>query len=372
MNSSSLDLLGEPAAGATPETQGIKYAGSKLKILPYIVDLIRREVSVRTVLDGFSGSTRVSQALSQLGYRVTANDVSVWSECFGQCFLQSEKDDRYYQQIIDHLNALQGYDGWFTQNYGGTPAECKRPFQVKNTRRLDVVRDEIDRLGLCRIDRSVILTSLVLALDAVDSTMGHYVSYLNRWSARSYNDMILKLPRRYGTREGNRVVRGDIFDTIQEDTVYDLAYFDPPYGSNNEKMPPSRVRYASYYHIWTSVILNDRPQLFGKAARREDTRDAVSGSVFEQFRRNEQGEFMAMEALDRLIEQTRARYIMLSYSSGGRATKDELMGIIERRGRLLKAVDIDHRRNVMSSMNWTQQWVNSEGKYHEYLLLMEK
>ena len=44
----------------------------------------------------------------------------------------------------------------------------------------------------------------------------------------------------------------------------DLAYYDPPYGSNNDKMPPSRVRYASYYHVWTTIIQNDRPELFGK------------------------------------------------------------------------------------------------------------
>jgi adenine-specific DNA methylase len=48
----------------------------------------------------------------------------------------------------------------------------------------------------------------------------------------------------------------------------DLAYFDPPYGSNNEKRPPSRVRYAAYYHLWTSICRFDRPILFGKAQRR--------------------------------------------------------------------------------------------------------
>ena len=39
------------------KTQGIKYAGSKLKIIPYILETIN-DLEIKTVLDGFSGSTR--------------------------------------------------------------------------------------------------------------------------------------------------------------------------------------------------------------------------------------------------------------------------------------------------------------------------
>ena len=96
--------------------------------------------------------------------------------------------------------------------------------------------------------------------------------------------------------------------------------FDPPYGSNNEKMPPSRVRYAAYYHVWTSVVLFDKPDLFGKANRRCDTADSVAASAFEEFRRSARGRFIAVEAIEQLIEATPARWTILSYSSGGRAT----------------------------------------------------
>lgn len=353
------------------QTQGVKYAGSKLKIIPYIAEIIKELKNVRNVLDGFSGTTRVSQAFAQLGYNTTANDISAWSEVFGICYLKSNGSDKYYQDIINHLNNLNGYDGWFTEHYGGEEGQAKRPFQAKNTRKLDAIRDEIDRLNLSWEDKSVLLTSLIYALDAVDSTLGHYVAYLSEWSPRSYNDLTLKLPKRFPLKSENRVIRYDIFKTIQN-YEFDFAYFDPPYGSNNEKMPPSRVRYNSYYHIWTTVIQNDKPALFGKANRREDSRDAVEGSVFEEFRKNENGNFIAMEALRRLIQETRARYILLSYSSGGRANKQELSDIMNETGTMLKAVEIDYRKNVMAKMRWTNEWINSDGKYHEYLFLMEK
>jgi adenine-specific DNA-methyltransferase len=354
-----------------PETQGIKYAGSKLKILPQIFEIIA-DLDVKNVLDGFSGSTRVSQAFAKLGYNTTSNDISVWSENFAKSYLLNTRNPKHYVEIIEHLNSLNGYDGWFTEHYGGTEKNLeKRPFQVKNTRKLDAIRDEIDNLNLDEIEKCVALSSLILALDSVDSTLGHYAAYLADWSPRSYKDLRLKLPKLFVNSANNRVIKADIFQTIAENE-FDLAYFDPPYGSNNDKMPPSRVRYSSYYHLWTTVINNDKPKLFGKVNRREDTRDTISALIFEEFRKDENEQFIAMNAIKKLINETKSRYILLSYSSGGRATKEELHKILNESGKILRTVEIDYKKNVMSGMTWTNDWINSDRKYLEYLFLLEK
>lgn len=371
MNNQQLDIFGNKTL-VVPKTEGIKYAGSKLKILPYILQLISELDGVKNILDGFSGTTRVSQAFAQLGCNVTASDIATWSEVFGTCYLKSKKDDKFYQKTLDHLNSLKGYDGWYTEHYGAEELNgIKRPFQAKNTRKLDAIRDETENLNLEWEDKCVILTSLIYALDSVDSTLGHYVSYLSKWSKRSNNDLFLKLPKRFKHNGKHKVIRGDIFDTISKNR-FDLVYFDPPYGSNNEKMPPSRVRYASYYHIWTTIIKHDKPKVFGKANRRIDSRDLQSASVFEEFRKDKDGKFLAMKALRDLIHKTNARYIILSYSSGGRATKQELNDIMLEAGKLLKVVEINYKANVMGGMRWTNEWVNSDDKHHEYLFLLEK
>jgi len=365
-----IDIFGNTKL-EVPDTEGIKYAGSKLKILPNIIDIIS-ELEVKKVLDGFSGTTRVSQAFAKLGFDTTSNDIAVWSETFGKCYLLNDKPKQQYQKLIDHLNSLKGYDGWFTKHYGGDKNEAgKKPFQRKNTQKLDAIRDEIDKLNLSEIEKAVALASLILALDSVDSTLGHYAAYLSEWSPRSYNDLILEVPNLFVSTGQNNVIRGDIFETIKNHE-FDLAYFDPPYGSNNDKMPPSRVRYSSYYHIWTTVILNDKPKLFGKVNRREDSRDQIASSVFEEFRKDSDGKFIAMQAIKKLIEKTNSKYILLSYSSGGRATKEELMDIISSTGKLLKALEVDYKHNVMASMRWTNEWINSDRKHFEYLFLMEK
>ena len=183
--------------------------------------------------------------------------------------------------------------------------------------------------------------------------------------------MFLKLPDLKKTTGNHKVTKNDIFKIV-ENNYFDLAYFDPPYGSNNEKMPPSRVRYSSYYHIWTSVIKHDKPKLFGKVHRREDTRDLISASIFEEFRKNGNGNFVAMEAIRMLIQKTKAKYILLSYSSGGRATKKELETILNETGKVLKVIEIDYKKNIMASMSWTNEWLNSNDAHKEYLFLMEK
>ena len=364
------NLFGETTY-AIPDTEGIKYAGSKLKILPYIIETIS-DLKLQNVLDGFSGSTRVSQAFSKLGFNTISSDISEWSEVFAKCYLLNHHPTKHFNNLIEHLNSLEGYDGWFSEHYGGEIDSLdKRPFQRKNTRKLDAIRSEIDNLHLDEIEKCVALTSLILALDSVDSTMGHYVSYLANWSPRSFNNLVLKIPNLHISMSNNKVIKGDIFDTVKDNEV-DLAYFDPPYGSNNEKMPPSRVRYSSYYHIWTTIIKNDKPQLFGKVNRREDSRDSISASVFEEFRKDEFGHSIAMQAISRLVKETKAEYILLSYSSGGRATKEELYSILNSSGKLLKAIEIDYKKNVMANMRWTNAWVNSDGLHHEFLFLIKK
>lgn len=377
INSDGLhDLFGVPI---TPVTEAIKYTGSKKKLLPHIVGMISKTNS-KTVLDGFSGSTRVSQALAKLNYQVISNDISVWSKVFGICYLLNDKTRNYYTELITELNATRPIDGWFTKHYGGYPnGGCavqknglKKPWQVHNTRKLDGIREKIDELNLSQIEKAVCITSLILGLDRVDSTLGHYVAYLKDWSPRSYNSLKLDVPNVFVSAEKHTVSSEDIFTITDVDV--DLAYYDPPYGSNNEKMPPSRVRYAAYYHLWTTICLNDKPKLFGRSMRRADTSDRVTRSVFEEYKRNENtGRFIAVEAIERLIQETKAKWILLSYSSTGRGTAEELDEILKRNCHMVELKKIDYKRNVMANMRWTNEWVKeSLDKNQEFLFLLEK
>ncbi|HET7286043.1 MAG TPA: hypothetical protein VFI71_01190, partial [Pyrinomonadaceae bacterium] len=75
----------------------------------------------------------------------------------------------------------------------------------------------------------------------------------------------------------------------------------------------------------------------------------------------------------RLLKQTNSRHIILSYSSGGRATAEELNDVINSSGKLLEVIEIDYKRNVMGGMRWTHEWVrDAEEKNREFLFLIER
>jgi adenine-specific DNA-methyltransferase len=375
MSAAQAQLFTDDLIVETPSTEGIKYAGSKLKLIPHILQLAKK-VGGKTLFDGFAGTTRVSQAFAQSGYDVVCNDHAVWSEVFGTCYLLG-KSPREYALLIQHLNALPPKDGWFTKFYGGDGAkkgQPKRPWQLHNTRKLDAIRDEIENLSLSPVEKCVALTSLILALDQVDSTLGHYAAYLREWSPRSYKTLRLRVPAivRDGCEHDHRILRADIFDALHTIET-DIAYYDPPYGSNNEKMPPSRVRYASYYHLWTTICRNDKPQLFGKVNRRADTSDTISNSRFEDFRKDSDGGFVAVKAIRALLAATKAKHVILSYSSGGRATSEELNSAIKASGKLLEVVEVDYKRNVMAGMKWTNEWLReAEAPNREFLFLIAR
>ena len=362
------------------ETQGIKYACSKREILPALLELIK-PLNVKTVLDGFSGTTRVSQALKQAGYTVYANDIADWSKVFGECYLLNRKPASYYLPIIEHLNKLPGKYGWFSENYGGEPNGGsavqedgrKRIWQLHNTKKLDAIREEIDKIAKDEIEKSVLLTSLIMAMDKVDSSVGHQVSYLKKWAPRAYNTMKVEVPRLVIDDKPHEVYQKDIFDLVK-DVEVDLAYYDPPYGSSNDLMPPSRVRYASYYHIWKTICLDDKPKLVGVANRREDVGDTISGSIFEEFRKNEEGQFLVIEAIEKLIKNTPAKYVVLSYNNNGRATLRAIKEILKDLKKKVSIIEMDYRKNVMATITrTTNEWINEKnGSNKEYLFIIHK
>jgi adenine-specific DNA-methyltransferase len=64
---------------------------------------------------------------------------------------------------------------------------------------------------------------------------------------------------------------------------------------------------------------------------------------------------------------------LLSYSSGGRATAEELNEVLRAHGKILEVKEIDYKKNVMAGMKWTKDWIrDTEEKNVEFLFLMRK
>lgn len=117
-----------------PATQGIKYAELKLKIFPYILGMLS-QLSIKSVLDGFSGSTRVAQAFAKSGIQHHCQRYFGVVRNTRKSLSPQPAKPQHYLPIIEHLNGLKGEYGWFPKHYGGMlDSSQKRPFQPRALR----------------------------------------------------------------------------------------------------------------------------------------------------------------------------------------------------------------------------------------------
>lgn len=82
------------------KTYGVKYLGSKNKIIRFIIDMIGDEhLHVDDAIDVFTGTTRVAQALRQGNRIVHTSDLSWASEAYAYTFVHN-RNNHHLQKYI--------------------------------------------------------------------------------------------------------------------------------------------------------------------------------------------------------------------------------------------------------------------------------
>jgi adenine-specific DNA-methyltransferase len=288
----------------------IKYIGSKRKLITELLSTVSELPKVETVLDLFSGTSRVGSALRARGYRVTANDHNAYAYMLAQCYVAADPDHwgAAAAEHIDRFNRLLGAPGYFTRTY----CEEARYFQPKNGARVDAIREAISGLSLPSPLEAILLVSLMEAADRVDSTVGLQMAYLKQWAPRAYNDLRLRVPELVRGPAGAASML-DAFECVRGPS-HDLVYLDPPYNQH---------KYLNNYHVWESLVRWDKPEVYGIARKRVDCR---------QYDSPFNSRIRIRSALEALVDSIDARYIVVSFNNEGYVNEAELRAILERRG----------------------------------------
>lgn len=303
----------------------IKYLGSKRRLIPSIVGAVGSLPGARTVLDLFAGTSRVGLALKTAGYRVVANDHNAYAAALARCYVQADRERVLgdAERLVAELNALPGSPGYFTETY----CERSRFFQPKNGARVDAIREAIARKGLGPELEAVLLTSLMEAADRVDSTTGLQMAYLKDWAPRAHNDLALRVPELV-PRAAHGAGEAWQLDALEAaGTEADVAYLDPPYNQH---------KYLGNYHVWESLVLWDKPAVYGTACKRVDCRTRSSDF-------NSRPRFA--EALRAVVERVRARWLVVSFSDEGYITREAMEALLATRGEV-RVIAHDYKRYV--------------------------
>jgi adenine-specific DNA-methyltransferase len=301
----------------------IKYLGSKRTLVP-LIGAIASALPVRSAADLFAGTTRVGQELRGRGLHVTSNDVTAFSEAFGQAYIAAgaQVDRPRVARLLRELQALPPRDGYVTETF----CRSARYFRPENGMRIDAVRAGIDRLDVDAVERGLLLTSLVEAADRVDSTCGVQMAYLKRWAARAANTLELREPSPVEGPAGE-VVCGDANALAPALDGIDLAYVDPPYNQHS---------YLGNYHVWETLVRDDRPEHYGVACKRVDCR--TRKSAYNSSR-------AAWSALCALIDGLATPWLIVSVSDEGFHSPADVERLLCERGHV-GAIPVDFKRYV--------------------------
>jgi len=300
----------------------IKYIGSKRLLVDQIAALIAALPGAHTVLDAFSGTARVGQALKRRGYDVTANDHTHFAHALALCYVQADRQrwEQPARELLLELAALPPSPGYFTETF----CERSRYLQPKNGARIDAMREALARMSLPQELEAIALVALMEAADRVDSTVGLQMAFLKSWAARAHNELELRLPELLDG--GGKALRLDVLECVRGGE-YDVVYLDPPYNQH---------KYMNNYHVWESLVRWDKPEVYGIACKRIDCREYES--PFNSKRR-------IHAALRELVHAVRARYLIVSFNDEGYVSEAEMVALLKERGPV-QVTSVDFKRYV--------------------------
>ncbi len=304
----------------------IKYLGSKRRLVPALT-AVREICRATTVLDLFTGTTRVAQAWRAAGATVTAVDSARYAEVLAHTYVATELTPTRRRELDDalaDLTATAPAAGYVTEVFCRTA----RYFQPHNGERIDAMRTAIAERYAGTWLEPVLLTSLLEAADRVDSTTGVQMAYLKGWAARASKTLELRAPIIPDGPAGE-ARRGDACELTAQLAPVELAYLDPPYNQH---------RYTANYHVWETIVMWDAPAHYGVACKRADLRDRDERSAF-----NDRARMPG--ALRNCVNGVQADVVVVSYNNEAWVSLDELVEMCAARG-AVTVLSFDSRRYV--------------------------
>jgi adenine-specific DNA-methyltransferase len=328
-------------------THGVKYIGSKASLVGQILNFAQEHLpsgTPHTLIDVFTGTTRVAQAFRAAGWSVATSDLSWASEAYAHAFvIRTTQSGRRIPELIAKLKALPPQPDWITRNYCDVVAAdggVVKMWKPENGKKGDAIRNQIAAWETAKTishhEAMILIACLLFALDKVDSSVGVQQAYLKTWATRANNPLELEdLPFPSGP-PGNHII-GNALNNPYE--AASIAYLDPPYSAHS---------YATYYHIWDSITRWDKPAVGLKTNRRID-RVSASDSYDESMHSAWNSKRTALEAFMRLIDRLPTPFVLISYNDESLVPLEILEATLKEKY-TIRTKKIPYKRNIMSQI----------------------
>ncbi|WP_157143705.1 DNA adenine methylase [Brachyspira pilosicoli] len=337
----------------------IAYIGNKRRLLPFIenafLNILEEDKNIKTALDLFAGSGSVSRLLKTLNLKVYSNDWEYYSYILNYAHICINKKDVKNMfkhtggventiNIINNIETINDKDRYISKYYA--PLDDNNP-DLKNERlfytqynatRIDIIRHNIEELyknkAINKKEYYYLLASIIYEGATHTNTSGVFKAFHSGFGGRN-KDALKRILSPISLKELSLYdgIKGEVsmldaneYILKNKDKHFDLVYLDPPYNQH---------QYGSNYHLLNTIALWDKPAInreiyingkkTDKGGIRKDWVKTKSDYCYKK---------TAKDAFKNLIDNINASHIVLSYSTDGIIDYDDLISILENKGKL--------------------------------------
>lgn len=339
----------------------MRFIGNKDTLLPEIHNLLYEKNLLDLdkeyiFLDAFCGTGSVSNHFKQ-NYDLIINDLLNWCVIYSKGRINIDKCqfEKLGFDPIDFLNTNnQIIKGFFYLNY--SPGGSDRMYFTKeNAGRIDYFRITIEdwykKEMINKDEYFYLLACLLESVSLVANVAGVYGAFLKHWDKRALKDIeFVEVNHTYADIKIKKGVKSfnDKIEDIIEDIDCDILYLDPPYTQN---------QYGTQYHLLETLVLYDNPSISPVTGSRK------TAPMRSDWSKN----FKSHILLDKVVSKTKAKHIILSYSSDGFMSKQYIEAVFKRYGKeetfSFKEIPYSKYKNYKTKR---------KNEHYEYLFYIEK
>ena len=336
----------------------MRFIGNKELIIDEIKNLLKERGLLNNkrrlkLFDAFCGTGAVSDSLKD-SFDLIVNDMLKWCVIYtkGRIVVKDCTFEKLGFDPFEFLNSnAQIRKGFFYKNY--SPGGSKRMyFSPENAGRIDYFRYTIERWKLDYLindnEYSYLLASIIESISFVSNTAGVYGAFLKHWDPRSKKLIILQRVKSSNSGYFNVQFYNDKIEKIIDKINCDILYLDPPYTQN---------QYGTQYHLLETLVLDDNPSVSKITGSRPVSPMRSDWSVM----------YRAHILFDEIISKTKAKYIILSYSTDGFMSKSFIEASLKRYGK-----DGTYKCKKISYNKYTNFKSRGKREHFEYLFFIER
>lgn len=305
----------------------MRYIGSKTLLLNKIEIILDENIEKKegTFCDAFSGTSTVGKYFKKR-YKIISNDMLYFSYVLQYGHIKTNEKPsfgklnlgcplEYFNSLDVELDMLKEKP-FIYENYSPTKKSERMYLSNKNALKVDFIRQSINSWHeddfITEDEQYYLLAVLLEAVPYVSNISGVYGAYLKHWDKRALNDLTLKHIDIHNNEKENQVYNENSNELI-ESISGDILYIDPPYNAR---------QYMPNYHLLETIAKYDAPEIYGKTGLRpyDDEKSEYCQKA------------NVLNAFEDLIRKAKFENIVVSYSTDGIMSEDEMEEILLKYG----------------------------------------